>query len=335
MRVGVVGAGTMGAVHADAWHRLGADLVAVAAEPGVPPTELAARVGARACLDLDELLAHVDVVDVCVPTHLHAEVTLRAAAAGRHVICEKPLARTSGQARRMLAACREAGVGLLVAHVVRFFPEYVAAREQVRRGAIGTPAVLRFSRTTFAPRRRADDWFADPVRSGGVLLDLMVHDLDQARWFAGEVATVSAFGLAARRPELGVDHVLAVLTHVGGAISHLEASWAHPAPGFRTRFEVAGTTGLIDHDSDRDAPLRLTLPPAQVEAPPVPVATSPLAESPYQRQLAHLLGVLEGTASPVVTAEDGLAALLLAEAAERSIMSGQPEPVTALSAGPA
>lgn len=318
----------MGRVHATAWTATDAQLVAISAEPGTRPIELAALVGARACATLDELIARVDVVDICVPTHLHHEIALAAAAAGRHVVCEKPLARNSSEARDMIATCRTAGVQLHVAHVVRFFGEYVAAKRIVERGAIGTPAVLRYARSTYQPRGRADDWFADPVRSGGLLLDLMIHDIDQARWIAGDVDTVFARSLATQRPDVGVDHCLAVLRHHRGAITHLEASWAYPQPVFRTRFEVAGTTGVLDHDSDRDAPIRTVM--ARVAAAAdVPVPGSPMAESPYTTQLRHFLDVLRGAAEPVVTAEDGLAALLVAEAAERSLSTRQPEAVVA------
>ena len=329
MRIGIVGAGSMGTVHAEGWSATDAELVAICAEPGVAPTDLAARHGARACASLEELLELVDVVDVCAPTDLHHDLALAAAAAGRHVICEKPLARTSAQARAMITACREAGVQLHVGHVVRFFPEYALAKRTVDRGAIGTPAVLRFTRASYAPKGRDDDWFSDPARSGGLLLDLMIHDLDQARWLAGPVTRVMARSRAALRPGSGPDHCLAVLTHEQGAITHIEASWAYPAPVFRTRFEVAGTTGVLDHDSDRDAPVRtimaLTDDPADV-----PVPGSPMAESPYTAELRHFLAVLRGQAEPVVRAEDGLAALLVAEAAERSLITGDVETVAAL-----
>lgn len=326
MRIGIVGAGSMGTVHAAGWAATDAELVAVSAEPGRPPTELAQRHGATACGSFEELLDRVDVVDVCAPTDRHHELALAAAAAGRHVICEKPLARTSVQAREMIAACRDAGVELLVGHVVRFFPEYVAAKRAIERGAIGTPAVLRFARSTYRPRGRDDDWFADPTRSGGLLLDLMVHDIDQARWMAGEVATVYARSLAVERPDVGADHCLALLTHRDGALSHLEASWAYPVPVFRTRFEVAGTTGVLDHDSDRDAPVRPVL-TATGAAADVPIPGSPMTEPPHTTELRHFLQVLRGEVVRVVDATDGLAALLVAEAAERSLRSGRPEPV--------
>ncbi|HUG86448.1 MAG TPA: Gfo/Idh/MocA family oxidoreductase [Euzebya sp.] len=323
MRIGILGGGFMGRVHAQGWAAIGAELTAVAGPPHDPPTDLAQQFGATACATFPELLERVDVVDVCAPTHLHHDLVLTAARAGRHVICEKPLARTPQQGAAMLAACEEAGVQLLVAHVVRFFPEYAAAKAAVGRGAIGTPAVLRLSRATFQPRKQADNWFTDEARSGGLVLDLMVHDFDIARWIAGDVTTVFAKGLAARNLVAGVDHCLALLTHSGGAITHVEGSWAYPAPAFRTRFEIAGSSGVLDFDSDRDAPVR-TLRAPRDDAGEIPLPGSPLAEAPHTTQLRHLLAVLRGDVAPIVTAADGLAAVQIAAAVATSIRSGAP-----------
>src|SRR5439155_21919776 len=146
MRVAIVGTGVMGRVHAEAWSRTGARITAFVGKPGAGgDTTLAGASGARVATELDAVLGEVDVVDVCTPTHLHAEFTLRAAAAGKHVVCEKPLALTVPDGLRMIQACRTAGVRLLVAHVLRFFPEYRLAQELVARGEIGVPAVLRLS----------------------------------------------------------------------------------------------------------------------------------------------------------------------------------------------
>lgn len=323
-RIGIVGAGFMGSVHAAAWAACpDARLTALASGPGGPPERLAQEYGMRVCADLDELLDRVDLVDVCVPTDLHHEITVRAARAGRAVVCEKPLARTPDEAAEMIAACREAGVPLLPAHVVRFFPEYAAAKAAVDAGVIGEPAVVRLTRATFQPAKPADNWYLDEARSGGLHFDLMVHDLDYARWVAGEVVGVHARSVRAARPDAGTDHVLAILRHAAGAISHVEASWAHPPPTFRTRVEISGTTGVLDLDSDRSAPVRPTL-RAGTRAGDMPLPSSPLAESPYTTQLRHFLDVVRGVAAPIVTAEDALAAVRIATAVGRSITTGRP-----------
>ncbi|MFU8839759.1 MAG: Gfo/Idh/MocA family protein [Nitriliruptoraceae bacterium] len=321
-RIGVIGAGFMGTTHAQAWAATDATLTAVLAGADTPPAVLADRFGARAFDELAPFLDAVDVVDVCAPTHLHAELTLAAARAGKHVICEKPLARTPEDGAAMVATCRDAGVQLLVAHVVRFFPEYVAAKAAVDRGAVGEPAVLRLSRTTFQPRKPADNWFVDPEKSGGLVFDLMVHDLDYARWVAGEVTSVYARSVRAARPEVDGDHAVAVLRHRGGAISHVEGSWAYPPPHFQTRGEIAGSAGVVSWDSERTDPVRARLRQEEGGG-DIPLAASTLAEDPYTTQIRHFLAVLRGQAQPIVTAADGLAALHLAAAVDRSIAQGR------------
>ncbi|MFO7959832.1 MAG: Gfo/Idh/MocA family oxidoreductase [Nitriliruptoraceae bacterium] len=330
-RIGVIGAGFMGTTHAQAWAATDATLAAVLAGPDTPPSRLADRFGAEAHEEFDAFLDAVDVVDVCAPTHLHAELGIAAARAGKHVICEKPLARTPEDGAAMVAACRDAGVQLLVAHVVRFFPEYVAAKAAVDRGVVGQPAVLRLSRTTFQPKKPADNWFVDPAKSGGLVFDLMVHDLDYALWVAGEVVSVVARSVKAARPAAGADHALAILRHANGVLSHVEGSWAYPPPHFRTRGEIAGDAAVVSWDSQRTDPVRAHLQQDE-EGGDIPLAASTLAEDPYTTQIRHFLAVLRGEEEPLVTGEDGLAALRLAAAVARSVELGEvvaPEEVSA------
>jgi predicted dehydrogenase len=321
-RIGIVGAGFMGTTHARSWATAGAHPVAIMAGPGGDPSELCARFDATPCDRLEELLDAVDVVDVCAPTHLHEELVVAAAEAGKHVICEKPLARTVEQGERMLRACDDAGVHLLVAHVVRFFPEYAAAKAAVDRGEVGTPAVLRLGRSTFQPRKAADNWFVDEAKSGGLVFDLMIHDIDYARWVAGEVTSVYARSVRGGRPGTEADHALAILRHADGALTHLEASWAYPPPVFRTRGEIAGDAGVVSWDSDRTEPVRAVL-RSTAEAGEIPRASATLTEDPYTTQIRHFLRVIRGDATPIVTAFDGLASLRVAEAAVASITSGE------------
>lgn len=324
MRVGLVGAGTMGSVHARGWRECAdVELAAVLGGSDGTAAALAAQHGAHPCTDLEDLLRRVDVVDVCAPTHLHHGIVLSAAAAGRDVICEKPLGRTVAQAEEIQAACAEAGVRLLVAHVVRFFPEYAALRAAVRAGQVGEPAVVRLTRATFQPTKPEGNWYLDHDKSGGLPMDLMIHDFDYARWVAGEVDSVYARSVRAAHSETATDHALAILRHTSGAISHIEGSWAYPPPAFVTRGEVAGSAGVVNFDSDRDAPIRPRLRHSPTVG-DVPVAGSPVAESPYTRQLRHFTAVLRGEEEPIVTATDGVAAVRMATAAAESIRTGEP-----------
>lgn len=147
MKVGIAGVGFMGTTHAAGWAATDVEIVGFCAETPEEAQSIAPQYQARIYPDLKSLLHDVDVIDICTPTHLHHDMVLQAAQAGKHIICEKPLARTVEQAQEMIKACRAASVRLLVAHVVRFFPEYALAKSVVQAGQIGKPAIIRLARS--------------------------------------------------------------------------------------------------------------------------------------------------------------------------------------------
>ena len=325
MKVGIVGVGFMGTTHAAGWAETPAEIVGFTAETKKEASSLAEQYDVKAVSSLDEMLPKVDVVDICSPTHLHYEMALKAAAAGKHIVCEKPLARTTRQAREIVSACRKAGVQLLVAHVVRFFPEYALAHAAVAEGQIGKPGVIRLHRGSYRPKKPAGNWFLDEVKSGGILMDLMIHDYDYARWVAGDVETVSAGRVTERHIEATVDYGLVILGHRSGALSHIAGAWAYPPPTFRTHLEIAGDRGLIAFDSDGTAPIQnLILKTGGADAPDVALPSSPVSESPYTTQIKEFYSALADGAAARVSATDGLAAVQIAEAAIQSAHSGQP-----------
>jgi predicted dehydrogenase len=325
MKVGIVGVGFMGTTHAAGWAETPAEIVGFTAETQTEAGTISKQYETNTYHSLEDMLPDVDVVDICSPTHLHHEMALKAAAAGKHIVCEKPLARTTKQAREIVQACREAGVQLLVAHVVRFFPEYALARAAVAEGQIGRPGVIRLHRGSYRPKKPAGNWFLDEVKSGGILMDLMIHDYDYARWIAGDVESVSARRVTQRHPEAPVDYGLVILSHRSGALSHIAGAWAYPPPTFRTHLEIAGDRGLIEFDSDGTAPIQnLILKTGGADAPDVALPSSPVSESPYTAQLKEFYLALAEGASPRVSAADGLAAVQIAEAALESAHSGQP-----------
>ena len=324
MRVGIVGTGSMGQTHAAGWAETEAVIGGFVSKDGDKAQDVAQKYGAQLYPDLAVLLADVDVVDVCAPTHLHFEMVLQAAAAGKDIVCEKPLARTIDQAQEMIAVCKEAGVKLIVAHVVRFFPEYAQAQRQVAAGELGQPAVIRLRRGTFQPKGTAGNWFMDVAKSGGMMLDLMIHDFDYARWVAGEVATVYAKKISSQQPSAGVDHGLVILTHRNGTLTHVEGSWAYPPPLFRTQLEIACANGWLRFESEETAALTSHLHKSNDDQPDVPLPGSPLQESPYTTQIKAFYDCLVGKTAVPITGEDGLAALQIALAAIQSAETGQP-----------
>ncbi len=265
MTVAVIGLGVMGRTHLAAWRSLGIE----------------ARPVGRA--DVEEALATCSIVDICTPTPAHLDLTVRAAAAGCQVICEKPLALTTRDAEAMVASCETAGVGLLPAHVVRWFPDYVEAERVVRTGQLGELRQLRFDR--HAPAPIWAEWFGVPEQSGGMITDLLIHDLDAARWLAGDVAELSA--------SLGPngDSASIRLVHTSRAISVIKGSWGAPELPLSSPFSISGSAGRIAGSGQTGG------------------------RDPYADQLGELYRALtEGTPARV-TAADGVAAVRLAELA--------------------
>ena len=316
LRVGMVGAGGIANAHLPAWLQLGA-AVTVFSLNGAP--ELVARHGGTVTGTLAELLEQVDVVDVCTPTYTHPEIVLAAAAAGRHVLCEKPFALDGATAASMVEACAAAGVQLYPGHVVRYFPEYAAMRGAVAAGAIGTPAVLTFHRTGARPQAA---WFADPELSGGIVMDQMIHDLDFARWLGGDVESVYArIADSAPGTATGVVSAHVIARHHSGVISNCTGTWARPGSRFRYGFQVAGSDGMLAHDSAVDPTLR-TDGGASGAGGLLPDVS--LVESPFVAEIREIAAAFTGGPAPRVSAADGVAAVRIAEAAVASLTTGEP-----------
>lgn len=317
-RVGIIGTGFMAGVHAAAWQSLDATLVAFLEHTTESKVGELGQYDATIYTDLDAFLDAVDIVDICAPTHLHVEFALAAAAAGKPTICEKPLTLNVAEGAGVITAFSDRGLPLQVAHVLRFSPTYTALRDAVISGRIGDPAVLRLSRLSFAPKRGRTSWFNDENKSGGIAFDLMIHDLDYARWVAGDVTSVYA-----KSTRTGWGHTIAILKHASGAISHIEGSWSNPAPVFRTIAEIAGSTAVIGYSSDETAPLdvRLHKPPPDISTGLGDVA---VAANPFELELQHFLNIVNGGEPEVITVQDALEAVRLAEATRRSAATGRP-----------
>ena len=316
LRIGLVGAGNMAATHAAGWAAAGDKVTQVLSTGSRRAAALAAELGAEVVDEYEGLLDVVDAVDICSPTDTHLDYIKVAAERHVPVVCEKPLGRTPAEASEAVARCAAAGIPLLVAHVVRFFPEYAAARQRVLAGELGEVAVMRLDRSTYFPMGDGS-WFSDHARSGGVVLDLMIHDVDYARWVAGDVVRVYA---RKAQPVGSGGHVLATLRHAGGALTHVQGSWAFPKGSFRTGLEIAGSDGLLI--------LHASEPFHSIAAPrdhlsDVPQPPTTLAESPYVTQVRHFSAVLSGQTESIVPAGDAAAAVAICDAIERSVESGK------------
>ena len=320
MKVGLVGAGFMGSTHLAAYAGMPDVEVTGVADPNPEAAaEAASSVGARPYPSYEALVEaeEVDVVDACVPTALHRDLALRVAADGKHLFLEKPIARTLGDADEILAAFDSGAGRLFVGHVVRFFPEYVRIKAMVEAGDLGTVGVVRTSRRS--PFLRGwNDWYADWRQSGGVLVDLVIHDFDFLRWCFGEVERVYARGVAGLEYNR-LDYALTTLRFREGPLAHVEGHWGYPAP-FEYAIEVAGSGGLVTTDSTESPPLKLL----QSADPAVDAPNVAVGKSPYTAELEHFVRCLQTGEDPVVGGHDAREALRVSLAAIESVRTGEP-----------
>jgi predicted dehydrogenase len=188
--------------------------------------------------DYHELLAdpEVEIVDICLPTDLHAPVAIAAFAAGKHVICEKPMALTVADCDRMIDAAERAGRHLYIGQCIRLWPEYVAMMQLVESGQYGKLTSAFLQRISPFP----GGWFADPVRSGGAMFDLHIHDTDFIAYYFGMPTEVNVRGTEDAR---GVNYVMAEFRYPTHRMIYAEGGdVAGPYPfqmGFRVMLEDA------------------------------------------------------------------------------------------------
>jgi predicted dehydrogenase len=331
--VAVVGAGFMGSAHAGNYACLAdrVDVRWICSRSRERAEKVAGTVGAEVTLELEDVLGdpEVDAVDVCVPTALHREVVERALAAGKHVFLEKPIALTLADADAIVDAAAQSGRSLMVGLVLRFWPEYVELGRRLAAGDLGRP--LAVSTNRLSPPADWNEWMADPRQSGGVAVDLLVHDFDQMNRFLGEPKSVFA-----REPTPG--HVVAAVAY-DGAEGVAEGSMRMPDSypfssnvrvlceggtaeyAFRATpaAEGEGNIGGVD-PSTRG--LRLYRSGAEPET----IVLE--AVDPWGPEIEYFVECLEQDRRPEEgTAEQAREALRVALAANRSLESGRPERV--------
>ncbi len=336
VKMGIIGTGFIGDIHAAAC-RMVADIEVVAAASATPgkAQKFAAERGIpNAFADYHDLLKlkEVDVVSVAVPNHRHAQVTIDAARAGKHVICEKPLCRTLAEADQMIEACRQAGVLLLYAEELCFAPKYVRAKTLVDEGALGKVFLVKQSEEHFGPHSA---WFWDVDQSGGgVLLDMGCHSIEYARWVFGKppVRSVTAqmgtyvHGSRTR----GEDHSLCIVEYEGGKVALAENSWAKQG-GVDDRCEIYGSAGFTRADLLRGSALLTYSETGYGYAVEKATTTRGYTFTMFEeiwnygfpQEMAHFARCIQGRETPVETGEDGREVLKIILAAYQSAGTGR------------
>ncbi|HEU5417137.1 MAG TPA: Gfo/Idh/MocA family oxidoreductase [Streptosporangiaceae bacterium] len=342
--IGIVGAGVISATHAEAIAALpNARITAVTdVEPGRAQA-FAAEHDAAPEADLAALLARddVDVVSVCVPSGRHAEIGVQAAAAGKHLIVEKPVDVTLAAADQLITAADAAGVALTVISQHRFDPGLIRLRELAGSGGLGRLLLGEASTKWFRSQGYYDSaaWRGTWAMDGGSLLNQGIHYVDMLTWIMGPVAEVSAVYATGNHQIEVEDTALAVVRFASGAVGTITSSTV-VFPGFAQRLEISGTNGTAIIEDGEIAHLGLreespgpglrgsreqlgaTLPGAAVSAAAIGVAS-------HAAQIADLLGAVEQSRPPAVTGADGRAALEIICAVYESARTGHPVTIAA------
>ena len=327
--VAVIGAGRAGMVHAVNFAAgvSGGRLVALADPNEEALAAAAAQTGCeRTYVDAEDAVAadDVDAVVIASPTFTHAALAVATLAAGKHVLCEKPLASSLDEAAAIARAAEDSDAVFLMGFMRRFDTSWASVADRVAAGEIGEPLLVR---STGRGPGLPPEWALDPSRSGGLIAEVNSHDLDSIRWFSGqELETVYAVGRAAKRPDLAerypgfVDLVLASFELSGGALGQLDG--ACPADyGYDARIEIYGSEGVAFAGDPRRG-TALLIRRGEAVAEPV-LGWRDLFASAYRAEDAHLAEVARGEAEPRTNVDDGVRALEAVFAVNRSLAEGR------------
>ena len=329
INIGVVGLGRLGRRYARYFtNRLpGARLYAVTDMQPEAVGAAVAETGAKGFASYQELLADpaVDAVVVMTPTKAHGEVVIAAAAAKKAIFCEKPLSLEISEGEAMKAAVAKHGVFFQLGFMRRFDRAYAVAKQRIDAGEIGTPVIFK---STSKDQLPPPVEYLRPTSSGGLFIDMGIHDFDLARWYMGEVKDVFSVGNSIAFPEISTvgdfENGLSTMTFVNGGIGTISLSRIG-IYGYGIHTEIVGTKGTIQIGYDRETAI-LMMTKNQIAHDTVPGFYERF-EQAYITQLQDFVdNLVHGRPAPIVC-DDGILAQKIAIAATKSLHSGKPERV--------
>ena len=267
IKIAVVGLGFMGQTHFNCYKNNALAQVVAAGGSNLSRLQSGAKVagnieansaldlsGVETTTDIQSLIENpeIDLIDFCLPTRQHAQFSIAALNAGKHVLCEKPLAWTVEECDAVIEAQQKSGKFLLVGQCLRFWPQYVEAHARIESGELGDIVYARFTRAGGAPSWSA--WLMDGSQSGGAVLDMHVHDVDTALWWFGEPTSIETTGLIRQGLPLKVD---STWNYDGGPQVHLHGGWDVNSSNFAMAFEIVGSHASLYWDSSKGETMQL------------------------------------------------------------------------------
>jgi inositol 2-dehydrogenase len=327
LNVGLIGAGRLGRVYArDLAGRIPETrLVAVADPAGSLAKDIAEEFDiARSYTDPMALIDDkgVDAIVIVTPTHVHREQVVAAADRKKPTFCEKPPALSLSEVAEMKAAIEKSGMFFQMGFMRRFDPGYAAAKKQIEAGRIGAPLVFKAtSRDPFRPSLE----YANPKSSGGMLIDMGIHDFDLARWFMGDVRSVAAIGATIAYPELetvgDIDNAIASLTFTSGKLGVVDLTRSG-IYGYDISTEILGLEGTIRIGYIRETAILVMTKANGVQHDTVPYFMERFRDA-YTNQLQNFAHNVLQAKPPPITIDDGMEALRVGVAATRARESGK------------
>lgn len=327
VNMGLIGAGRMGRIHAEnlAYRVPGARLLAVT-DVNLAAAEKTARdLGVSdVAKDLDEILGNKDIqaVAICSSTDTHAPIMIAAARAGKHIFCEKPIALNLASVDRALQVVQESGVKLMVGFNRRYHSNFRKIRDLVAAGKVGMPHLVRITSRDCAPPS------LEYVKvSGGIFLDMTIHDFDMTRFLLGaEVTQVFATGAVLINPGIGqagdVDTAVVVMNYENGAICTIDNS-REAVYGYDQRVEVFGSGGMLTCTNKYPDSVVNTTKEATLAGLPF-FGMLDIYRETYVDEMADFVRAVENDTAPPITGKDGRAPLVMGLAAGRSLREHRP-----------
>lgn len=336
-KIAILGAGFITDIHMESYHRFvpEAEVIAVYARNPEKAKAFAEKHGIAQWFSNMHDAIHqsgCEVVDICLPNFLHAEATVSAARAGKHVIIEKPLAVTLEEADTMIGACRDAGVKLMYAEELCFAPKYERVRQLIKEGAIGDLYMLKQAEKHSGPH---SDWFYDiDLAGGGVLMDMGCHAMQWFRWILDNAKAVSVYASMStvlhKQRTRGEDNSVVIVEFENGVTAVAENSWAKHG-GMDDRSEAHGTGGVIYADlfmgnaaiSYSKNGYGYAMEKADTTVGWSFTVFEEVFNQGYPHELKHFIDCVRNNKQPLVTGEDGRAVLEILYAAYASAGSGK------------
>jgi myo-inositol 2-dehydrogenase/D-chiro-inositol 1-dehydrogenase len=326
VRLGLIGAGRIGQIHAENAVRFvpGCRLVSIADTNLVAARQCADRLGVeRVYTDPGQVICdpEVDAVVICSSTDTHVGLIEACAEAGKHVLCEKPLSLELAAIDGMLDRVRSAGVKLMVGFNRRFDPDFRHIKEQIEDGVVGATHLIRITSRDPSPPP-----IAYVKVSGGMFMDMTIHDFDMARFLAGsEVTSVFAVGACRVDPAIGeagdIDTAIVTLTFENGVLATIDNSRS-AVYGYDQRVEVFGSGGMIWADNRRPHDTGRADASGMHTASPHAFFLERYAQA-YRNELGAFVDCLLHDADPPVSGADGRAPMVIAMAAGLSMQQGR------------